>query len=111
MITKLTIAAAAILAVTPAAVSAFMPSIGPVTSLRSVGLATPVTGFTQTEDRIQVRLSPASGDGEKLTRTRVVIRDTDGDVLTIPLEPGQIWASALLPANLASADTLAISVN
>lgn len=110
MITKLTIAAAAILAVTPAAVSAFVPSIGPATSLRSVELATPVSGFTQTEDKIQVRLNPAANEAEKLARKQVVIRDTDGDTLTIPLEAGQIWASAQLPANLASADALAIDV-
>ncbi len=110
MITKLTIAAAAVLAVTPAAVSAFVPSLGPATSLRSVELATPVIGFTQTQDKIQVRLSPAVSDAEKHDRSQVVIRDIDGDMLSIPLAVGQIWASAELPASLASADALIIAV-
>lgn len=110
MITKLTIAAAAVLAITPAAVSAFVPSSGRATSLRSVELATPVIGFTQTQDKIQICLSPAATDAEKRARTKVVINDMDGDTLSIPLEAGQIWASAELPANLASADALVIAV-
>jgi hypothetical protein len=111
MITKLTIAAAAILAITPAAVTVIVPSPGKATSLRSVEMATPVIGFTQTSDKIQVRLSPAVSDADKQARNQVVIRDADGDTLAIPLKSGQTWASAELPANLASASALEISVN
>ncbi len=41
---------------------------------------------------------------------KVVISDTDGDELAIPLEAGQTWASAELPANLARLEALAIAV-
>jgi hypothetical protein len=110
MITKLTIAAAAVLAVTPAAVTVFVPSPGGMAMVRSVELATPVIGFTQSPDRIQVRLQPAASDAERDARRQVVIRDEDGDSLMIALKRGQTWASAELPANLASANALVIGV-
>ncbi len=110
MITKLTIAAAAVLAVTPAAVTVLVPGPGEIAQARFVELATPVTGFTQSPNRIQVRLQPPTSDSERDARKQVVIRDEDGDRFTIPLKRGQTWASAELPANIASAEALSISV-
>lgn len=110
MITKLTIAAAAVLAVTPAAVTVFVPGPGAMSLARSVELTGPVTGFTQSPDRIQVRLRPAVSDAERDARKQVVIRSDGGDSLTIPLKSGQTWASAELPDSLVDADALTISV-
>ena len=87
-----------------------VPGPGEIAMARTVELATPVTGFTQSPNRIQVRLQAAATDAERDARTQVVIRDEDGDRIAIPLKRGQTWASAELPSNIASADMLSISV-
>lgn len=110
MITKLTLVAAAVLVVTPAAVTVIVPGPMQAAALRSVEITEPVEAFTQLRDRIQVRLRPAATAAERDMRKRVILRDGDGDKISIPLKPGQTWASAELPANLASATLLIISV-
>ena len=75
---------------------------------RSVELSGPILGFTQSRERIQVRLVPA---GEKEQRNEVVVRSAAGNLAqSIPLKHGQTWASAKLNAGLASAGELKISV-
>lgn len=111
MVAKLTILAAAILVITPAAVTLAMPSKIETSPARIVEVDGPVVGFTQLEDRIQVRLSPATTEAERNARQRVIIRSASGDEMTIPLKAGQTWASAELTADLARAEALTISVD
>ncbi|MEQ1610562.1 MAG: hypothetical protein ABL956_16590 [Hyphomonadaceae bacterium] len=110
MITKLTLLAAAVLVVTPAAVTVMVPGPVQASALRSVEMTEPVEAFTQLQNRIQIRLRPAASAGDHDTRKRVILQDGDGDEITIPLKPGQTWASVELPANIASASLLIISV-
>ena len=110
MVAKLTILAAAVLLVTPAAVTVMVPGPAQAPGLRSVEIGEPVQSFTQLRDRIQVRLRPAVTTAERDARKRVVLRADDGDTVTIPLKSGQTWASVELPANLADASLLVISV-
>jgi hypothetical protein len=109
MLTKLTLAAAVVLAVTPAAVTVLVPSPKDE-SIRAVSIRSPIIGFTQSRDRIQVRIRPAVTSAERDTRARVLITDSDGDQLAIPLKRGQTWASTELPPTIASADSIQISV-
>ncbi len=111
MVTKLTILAAAVLVVTPAAVTLALPSKIESSATRSVEVDGPVVGFTQLEDRIQVRLSPATSDAERNARQHVVIRSATGEQMTIPLKAGQTWASTELTGDLAKAKALTISVD
>jgi hypothetical protein len=75
---------------------------------RTVALAGPILSFTQTRNRIQLRLDRAPQS--KTSRT-VVIATPDGEsALTLPLHPGQTWLSAKLTEPLATADQLAVTV-
>lgn len=106
------ITAAAVLTITPAALTVFQPAASEtVGAVRAVQLEGPFLGFTQTHDRIQLRLKPASTMEERQSRRRIVIRDTDGNAMAIDLKNGQTWASAELPATLIGAAELYISVN
>lgn len=107
---KLAIAAFLGLALVPAAGAAFWPSRQPVEVVRTVALHGPIAGFTQTQERIQVRLVPARTEDEKRARSGIVVRDATGEEMSIPLKRGQTWASAKLPSALASASGLEISV-
>lgn len=111
MVAKITLLAAAILVVTPAAVTMALPSKIETSAGRSVEVDGPVVGFTQIENRIQVRLSPAKSEAERNARNHVVIRAASGEQMTIPLKAGQTWASAELTADLARAHALTISVD
>ena len=107
---KLAIAAFSALALVPAAATVFWPGRQPVEVSRTVALHGPITGFTQTRERIQVRLVPARTEDEKRARSGIVVRDAAGGEISIPLKHGQTWASAELPDALASASGLEISV-
>lgn len=111
MAAKLAILVAAVLAITPAAVTIAMPEGGAAETLRSVNIKGPILDFTQSHDRIQVRLKPAATEAERNARKQIIVRDAQGDEMTIALKRGQTWASAELTADLASADTLEISVD
>jgi len=111
MVAKLTLLAAAVLVVTPAAVTVALPSKPETSAPRSVEVDGPVVGFTQLENRIQVRLSAATTMAERNSRHRVVIHSTSGKEMTIPLKPGQTWASVELTDDLARAEALTISVD
>jgi hypothetical protein len=111
MAAKLAILAAAVLAITPAAVTIALPEGGAAEPQRSVSITGPILDFTQSHDRIQVRLKPAASETERDARKRVIIRDAEGDEMTISLKRGQTWASTELTADLASADALEISVD
>jgi hypothetical protein len=111
MVAKITLLAAAVLVVTPAAVTVALPSKPEHSAARSVEVDGPVVGFTQLENRIQVRLSPATNEAERNARHRVFIRAASGEEITIPLKPGQTWASAELTDDLARAEALTISVD
>lgn len=75
---------------------------------RSIELSGPIMGFSQSHERIQVRLVPLAQNEQ---RSQILVRDAGG-VLTqsIPLKRGQTWASAQLSAELAGASSLQISV-
>jgi hypothetical protein len=107
---KLAIAAFSTLALVPAAAAVFWPARQPVDVSRTVELHGPIASFTQTRERIQVRLVPARNEEEKRARNGITIRDAEGDEFSIPLKHGQTWASAELPAGLATAAVLEISV-
>lgn len=111
MVAKITLLAAAVLLVTPAAVTMALPSKREASAMRHVEVDEPVVGFTQLENRIQVRLSPAATEAERNARHHVVIRSTSGQEMTIPLKAGQTWASAELTGDLARAQALTISVD
>ena len=110
MIKTLVIAGGLTLFATPAALTAMWPEPGEASVQRKVELNGPIESFSQSEDRIQVRLRPAASDAEKQARKTVVISGADGSELTIPLKSGQTWASSELPPALADADVLEISV-
>jgi hypothetical protein len=110
MMVKIALAIAAILALAPAVATIAWPDNRDQQLTRAIELHGPVLGFTQSKDRIQVRLVPAKTDAEKASRSRVVIRSETGAQIAIPLQHGQTWASADLPAELADAGELAISV-
>lgn len=107
---KLALVIAAALAVAPAVATLAWPANGGAAPDRSVELHGPILGFTQTEERIQVRLQPAKTEAEKAKRTHVVIRGEDGQEFASPLQRGQTWASIELPSDLAKADQIAVSV-
>ena len=111
MVAKITLLAAAILVVTPAAVTVALPSKLESTAVHSIAVEGPVVGFTQLDNRIQVRLKPATTEAERNARQRVVIRSAAGGEMTIPLKPGQTWASVELTGDLARAEALTISVD
>jgi hypothetical protein len=100
-----------VLAITPAAVTVLVPGKAERAAPRSVLLNGPIQGFRESHNRIQVRLHPAANDAEREARNHIVVRSADGVVFTIPLKPGQTWASAELPADIASAAALEISVD
>jgi len=110
MIKALMIAGGLALAATPAALTALWPEAGNDSVTRKVALTGPIESFTQTQDRIQVRLIPAGSDAERLMRRTLVVSSVDGSELMIPLKPGQTWASSELPPALADAGALEISV-
>jgi len=110
MVAKIALAVAAILAIAPAVATIVWPDNREQAPSRAVELHGPILGFTQSSDRIQVRLVPARTDVEKAARSRVVIRAENGAEVEIPLQHGQTWASADLPPKLAGASELAISV-
>ena len=107
---KLALAAFSTLALVPAAAAVFWPGRQPVEVSRTVQLYGPITSFTQTQERIQVRLAPARSEEEKHMRKGITVRDAEGDEISIPLKRGQTWASAQLPDGLATASDLEISV-
>jgi len=110
MVAKIALAAAAVLVVTPAAVTVMLPERADVPAARSVQLRDPILSYTQMGDRIQVRLRPAATETERNARRQVTLRTTGGEATSIPLKPGQTWASTELPPNLANADALEIVV-
>lgn len=107
---KLALGIAALLAIAPAVATLAWPSGRSEAPDRSVELHGPILGFTQTQDRIQVRLQPARTETEKSARAHVVIRGEDGEEFASPLQRGQTWASIELPDDLAKADQIDISV-
>ncbi len=111
MVTKLAFIAVGILVVTPAAVTVMTPPRHESLVSRSVELSAPILDFTQIDDRIQLRLRTAANDAERNARRQVVVRTNEGGEMKIPLKPGQTWASFELPANLASAAELHISID
>lgn len=113
MLTKIVIAGFAILALAPVAVSVMTTSDAAESSVsRMVKLEGPFMDFNQSHDRIQLRLKTGATIDERTTNKRIiVIRDTDGDEMTIPLRRGQTWASAELPEALSSASELSISLH
>lgn len=113
MVAKITFAAAAILVVTPAAVTVFMPERAPPAPpapVRSVDLSDPILGFSQTGDRIEVRLRPAANETERNGHRKLIVRNAQGAEKDVPLAPGQTVVSTELPAALAAADDLTIRV-
>lgn len=110
MVAKITFAAAAILVVTPAAVTVFMPERAPPAPVRSVDLSDPILGFSQTGDRIEVRLRPAANETERNGHRKLIVRNAHGAEKGVPLAPGQTVVSTELPAALAAADDLTIRV-
>ena len=111
MVAKIALAAAAVLVVTPAAVTVMMPERVESTTTRSVVLTDPILSYTQMGDRIQVRLRPAATEAERNARRQVTVRTAAGKTTSIPLKPGQTWASTELQNGLADADALTISVD
>ena len=109
MAARIAVIVAAVLVVTPAVAGAVWSGHADTSNLsRSVELSGPILGFTQSRERIQVRLVPPA-DHEK--RSEVIVRNAAGDASqTIPLKRGQTWASAKLSAELADASALQISV-
>ena len=110
MIKTLIIAGSLALAATPAALTVMWPEPDEASILRKVELSGPIESFSQSQDRIQVRLIPASRDTERLTRRKLVVSAANGSTLAIPLTPGQTWVSSELPPTLADAGALEISV-
>jgi hypothetical protein len=110
MVVKIALAVAALLAIAPAVATLAWPDGAGAAPQRSVELHGPILGFTQTQDRIQVRLIPARTEAEKDARGHIVIRGADGEEFASPLRRGQTWASIELPNDLASADQLDVSV-
>lgn len=111
MVAKIALAAAAVLVVTPAAVTVMIPERVDSAAARSVVLSDPILSYTQMGDRIQVRLRPAATEAERNTRRQVTVRTSGGNATSIPLKPGQTWASTELKGDLADADDLIISVD
>jgi hypothetical protein len=110
MAAKAVILLAIAVAIAPAAAAVFWPSPDNTALTRAVQISGPIAGFTQSHDRIQVRLTPAASNSERDARSQVIVTDAEGDQFTIPLKRGQTWASAELPHNLADAASLNISV-
>ncbi|MEZ6029497.1 MAG: hypothetical protein R3C46_07070 [Hyphomonadaceae bacterium] len=110
MTKPLMIAGGLLLAATPAILTALWPEAGEAGVLRKVEVSGPIESFEQTRDRIQVRLHPAASDAERQARHTVVITGAGGATLSIPLKPGQTWASSELPPALAEAGMIEISV-
>jgi hypothetical protein len=110
MIKTLMIAGGLTLFATPAALTAMWPTASETSAPRKVELNGPIESFSQSQDRIQVRLLPAGSDAERQARHTVVVSGADGSELSIPLKSGQTWASSELPPALADAGVLEISV-
>ena len=110
MVAKIALVAAAILVVTLAAVTFMMPERPQLAALHSVELSDPILAFTQTGNRIEVRLRPAAAEIERHAHRKVIIRGTQGAEMDIPLAAGQTIASAELSPALARADGLTIRV-
>lgn len=110
MIKSVLIAGGLLLAAVPAGLTALWPEPAESNVPRRVEISGPIAAFTQSRDRIQVRLHPATSEAEKLARQTVIISDAHGAKLAIPLKPGQTWASGELPPALAAAGVLSISV-
>ena len=110
MVAKVVLSIAALVAIAPGVAMIAWPNTAEQAPVRSVELHGPILGFTQSQDRIQIRLVPARSDKEKAERSRVIVRGEEGGELAIPLQRGQTWASAELPDRLAAATGLNISV-
>lgn len=110
MLSKLGILAFGTLAVIPAAALAMWPQASDSVPLRDIAISGPIQDFSQSRDRIQVRLLPAVTDAERQGRKAITIQDAQGDQLIIPLKPGQTWASGELPPALANSGQLDIRV-
>jgi len=111
MVAKIALAAAAVLVVTPAAVTVMLPERVDDSAAHSVVLSDPILSYTQMGDSIQVRLRPAATEAERNARQKVTVRTASGETTSIPLKPGQTWASTELKEKLADADELIISVD
>jgi hypothetical protein len=109
MAAKVAIIIASAAALTPAiAALAWSNRTDDAAISRSVELSGPILSFTQTRERIQVRLVPAA---ENEQRREVIVRNGAGDASqSIPLKHGQTWASARLSTELAQSPALEISV-
>jgi hypothetical protein len=110
MASKAMIVAGALLAATPAAIALLWPASASTEPLRSVELSGPILGFTQTHDRIQIRLRAPATPAERAARTQVIVRDAEGDELSLPLKPGQTWVAGELPEKLADSSALMVRV-
>lgn len=121
MATGLAIATGAFLAITPVAINAFMPdgvqpasdtnaALEPETSLvaftgRNVEIDGSILGFRQSGDTIQVNLM-ANDYGQ-----RVFLQDINGELLEIPVAPGQTVVNAQVPDYFAPDGTLTVRVD
>lgn len=111
MVAKIALVAAAILVVTPAAVTVMLPERVDNPAARSIQLRDPILSYTQMGDRIQVRLRPAANEAERSVRRQVTVRTASGETTSIPLKPGQTWASTELTGKIADAEELILSVD
>lgn len=97
---RLAIAAGACLALTPIAVTAVLPD----SSERKVELGGSVLGFAQHGNTINVTLAAAD------TGQRLYVEGAAGQLLEIPVSPGQTVVSTDLPEDLAASGSLTIRV-
>ena len=76
-------------------------------TMRVVELSGPIVSFTQTQDRIQIRVLRAADGTERAIVLSAAGKD---DTTIVPLKRGQTWVSAKLPDTLAEASVLEVSV-
>ena len=98
------------LAAAPAVLNLVWPETGEAAVNRTVALSGPIQSFSQSGDRIQIRLALPEAGAAGDTARELVVSSSDGSVMTILLRPGQTWASSALPPALATAGTLNISI-
>lgn len=97
---RLAIAAGACLALTPIAVMAVLPD----SPERKVELGGSVLGFAQDGNTINVTLAAAD------MGQRLFVEGADGQLLELPVSPGQTVVSTELPEDLATSGSLTIRV-
>lgn len=97
---RLAIAAGACLALTPIAVMAVLPS----SPERKIELGGSVLGFAQDGNTINVTLAAADAG------QRLFVEGATGQLLELPVSPGQTVVSTELPEDLATSGSLTIRV-